>query len=256
MAIYIYDGLPRHGKTALMINPNISKWLKEAAKDGRKVFSNVFIYLENIKWLMKLYDGHPEYAIGDIYSEVDRNDPMKLIYYWRNIDTWNYMFRGRIICDEAQRYFNTRRWNMLSEDTEIKLQQHGKDRLDIYGTVQHWSRLDIALRTVVQEFTRCERVIGWGNVTYLSRYSEHTLEQLTKWEANPESFNKEVTEGEEDTGRKISFSYYMPWAPWRKPLYDTEQTVGASLPMPLKHIERTCPDPNCKLHKHPKIAHA
>ena len=44
MAINLYDGLPRHGKTALMINPNISGWLKDAAKYGLKVFSNVYIY--------------------------------------------------------------------------------------------------------------------------------------------------------------------------------------------------------------------
>lgn len=256
MAIYLYDGLPRHGKTALMINPNISGWLKDAAKDQRKVFSNVYIHLQNIKWLMKLYDGHPELAIGDIYSEEDRADPTKLIYYWRNIDTWNYMAKGRIICDEATRYFNARRWAMLSEDTEIKLQQHGKDRLDIFCTTQHWTRLDISLRILIQEFTRVERVIGWGNVTYLSRYSEHTLENLNKWESNPGQFNKDVKEGEVDDGLKLKFSYFMPWAPWRKALYDTEQTVGASIPMPLKHIERSCPDPNCKLHRRPKVSHA
>ena len=256
MAIRIYDGLPRHGKTALMINKNISDWLKDSAKRGYKVFSNVYIYLENIKWLTKLYDGHPELAIGDIYSEADREDPTKLIYYWKNIDTWNFMKRGVIICDEATRYFNARRWALLSEDTEIKLQQHGKDRLDIVATTQHWSRLDVSLRVLVEKFTRVERVIGWGNTIYISRYSDHTLEDLQKWEANPGSFNKDVPEGEEDNGKKVDFSYFMPWAPWRTPLYDTEQTVGASVPMPLKHMERYCPDPDCKLHKHPKIVHA
>lgn len=205
---------------------------------------------------MKLYDGHPELAVGDIYNEADRNDETKLIYYWRNIDTWNYMSHGRIIVDEATRYFNARRWAMLSEDTEIKLQQHGKDRLDIYATTQHWSRLDISLRVLIEQFNRVERVVGWNNTTYVSRYSTHTLEDLQRWENNPEAFNKEITDGEEDTGRKVSFDYFMPWAPWRKPLYDTEQTVGASVPMPLKHMERYCPDPHCKLHRAPKVSHA
>jgi len=256
MAIYVYDGLPRTGKTALIVNPNISRWLKDAAKYGQKVFSNTFIYLENIKWLVKLYDGRPELAIGDIYSEADRANETKLIYYWRNIDTWNYMKKGRIICSEGTRYFNARRWAMLSEDTEIKLQQHGKDRLDIYVDTQHWSRLDISLRVIVQEFTRVERVIGWSNTTYLARYSEHTLEDLQRWEANPGLYNKDVKEGEVDDGKKVHFTYFMPWAPWRKPLYDTEQEVGASVPMPLKHVERYCPDPDCKLHRNPKIIHA
>jgi hypothetical protein len=256
MSIYVYDGLPRAGKTALIVNPNISKWLKEAAKEGRKIFSNTFIYLENIKWLVKLYDGHPEMAIGDIYNPADREDPTKIIYYWRNIDTWNYMKRGRIICSEGTRYFNARRWAMLSEETEIKLQQHGKDRLDIYVDTQHWSRLDVSLRVLVQEFTRVERVIGWSNTTYLARYSEHSLENLAKFETNPAAFNKDIKEGEKDDGIKLAFTYFMPWKPWRKPLYNTEQEVGHSIPMPLKHIERSCPDPNCKLYKKPKIMHA
>jgi len=259
MAIYVYDGLPRAGKTDLLISPNISRWLKEAAKYGLKVFSNVLIYVENIKWLSKLYDGHPELCIGDIYNEADRNDPTKLLYYWRNIDTWNYMYKGRIIADEGTRYFNARRWPLLSEDTEIKLQQHGKDRLDIFTTTQHWSRLDLSLRVLVQEFTRIERVIGYGNHTYIARYSEHTLEQLQRWENNPAAFNKEVTEGEEEAGKKIKFHYFACTSLaqlWRKPLYDSEQPVGASVPMPLKHMERYCPDPDCKLHRNPKIIHA
>jgi hypothetical protein len=256
MAIYVVDGLPRSGKTAYMINKHIKGWLKDAWNDGSKIYSNVFIHIENIPFLKKWYGGHPEYCIGDIYNQDDLNNPQKLLYYWRNIDTWNVMKRGTIICDEATRYFNARRWAMLSDDTEIKLQQHGKDHLDVWTCTQHWSRLDISLRVLVEKYLRIERVVGWSNTTYLSRVSEHTLEDLERWERNPEAFNKEVPEGEADTGRKVTFDYFMPWAPWRKPLYDSEQQVGSSVPMPLKHLERYCPDPNCKLHRHPKVSHA
>lgn len=255
MAIYVIDGLPRAGKTAYMINTHIVGWLKDAHKYGSKVFSNVMINVENIKFITKNYK-RPKDCIGDIYNPKDLKNPKKLLFYWRNIDTWNVMKRGTIICDEATRYFNARRWAMLSDDTEIKLQQHGKDRLDIWTTTQHYSRLDVSLRVLVQSFLRAERVIGWSNTTYLSRISEHTLEDLERWERNPESFNKEVAEGEEDNGRKVEFEYYMPWKPWKKPLYDTEQPVGESIPMPLKHQERFCPDPKCKLHKKPKIVHS
>jgi len=255
MAINVVDGLPRSGKTAFMINKHIVGWLKDAFKNGSKVYSNVYINLENVRFLKKYFED-PNEIVGDIYKKKDRENDKKLLYYWRNIDTWNYMKRGTIICDEATRYFNARRWAMLSEETEIKLQQHGKDRLDIWATTQHWSRLDLSLRVLVQDFYRVERVLGISNTTYLSRISRHDLETLIKWENNPESFNKEVAEGEQDAGKKVSFDYFMPWAPWRKSLYDSEQTVGASVPMPLKHMERFCPDPKCKLHKRPKIVHA
>jgi hypothetical protein len=255
VAIYVVDGLPRSGKTAYMINKHIVGWLKDALKSGFKVFSNVFIHLENIRFIRDNYE-NPDDCVGDIYSDADLDDPCKLLYYWRNIDTWNAMRHGIIICDEATRYFNARAWPMLSQDTEIKLQQHGKDKLDVWTTTQHFSRLDVSLRVLVQSFFRVERVVGWGNTTYLSRISEHTLEDLVKYEANPLAFNKPVEEGEEEEGRRVDYDHFMPWAFWRKPLYDSEQPVGDTRPMPLKHFERFCPDPHCKLHNKPKISHA
>lgn len=255
MAISIVDGLPRHGKTAWLINKHIKDWLKDAYENGYKVYSNVFINVENIKFIQKHYK-KPADCIGDIENEKDRKNPKKILYYWRNIDTWNFMTRGTIIVDEATRYFNARRWAMLSEDTEIKLQQHGKDRLDIWGTTQHWSRLDVSLRVLCEDFYRVERVFGMSNTTYISKISCHTLEQLEKWEGNRMQLVKNDETGEETMEDVTDYTYFMPWAPWRKQLYDTAQPVGASKPMPLKHIERFCPVPGCKLHKNPKLSHA
>ena len=255
MAISIVDGLPRHGKTAWLINKHIVEWLKDAKQNGYKVFSNVYINVENIKFIKKNYK-KPADCIGDIESKKDRENPKKLLYYWRNIDTWNFMARGTIIVDEATRYFNARRWAMLSEDTEIKLQQHGKDRLDIWGTTQHWSRLDVSLRVLCEDYYRVERVLGISNTTYISRISRHTLEELEKWEGNRLSLVKNDDTGEEIMEDTTDYTYFMPWAPWRKQLYDTNQTVGSSKPMPLKHLERFCPDIHCRFHKHAKLSHA
>lgn len=253
MAIYVVDGLPRHGKTAYIINKHIVGWLKDAQKYGIKVFSNVFIHLENIGFINKNYK-KPTDALGDIYSEKDRKNPKKLIYYWANIDTWNLMKRGVIICDEATRYFNARRWALLSEETEIKLQQHGKDKLDIWAATQHWSRLDVSLRVLVERYIRVERVAGLGNQTYLARASDHTLESLERWERDPQAFEKKLA-GEEEGGEGMYFEYFMPIRWFRKPLYDSDQQVGDTKPMPLKHLARYCNDPKCRFHKKPKIIH-
>lgn len=251
MAIYIIDGKPRHGKTAWLINAHIVGWLKDAQKRGYKIFSNVYLMLENIKWVRKNYK-QPNKIIGDIYSKKDRENPKKLLFYWRNIDEWNLMHRGVIICDEATRYFNTRQWQMLSPDTEIKLQQHGKEQLDIWATTQHYSRLDVSLRVLVERYYRVERSLGFGNTTLRSRVSEHYLEDLERWERNPILYEQDK-EGNDIP--VVEFWHFWPYPVFRKAYYDTTQAVGLTRQMPLRHIERLCELKNCKLHKKPKVTH-
>jgi len=251
MAIYIVDGKPRHGKTAWLINGHIVDWLKDARKYGYKVFSNVFIVLDNIKWVKKHYPD-PNSIIGDLHKKKDLQNPDKLLYYWRNLDEWNLMHKGVIICDEATRYFNARQWQMLSTDTEIKLQQHGKEQLDIWATTQSYTRLDVSLRVLVEKFFRVQRSIGWGNKTFRSVISSHYLEDLERWERNPVFWEKDPEGNEIEV---VDNWAYWPWRPFQKPYYDTNQPVGISTPMPLKHIERICEHKGCRLHKKPKISH-
>lgn len=251
MSIYVVDGKPRHGKTSFIVTPHINKWLREALEDGRKIFSNILLFPRNIPFLVKKYKD-PMNAVGDIYSKKDRENPEKLIYYWENITEWEMMKHGRILCQEGTRYFNARQWQLLSPDTEIKLQQHGKDSLDIWVDTQHYTRLDQSLRVLVEKFYRVERTIGWGTFTARSIVSEHLLEDLERWERNPEYY-KLNEKGEQIPA--VEFWGFWPWRPFSKPYFDSTQRVGVSRAMPLRHIERFCPHPGCKLHKKPKISH-
>lgn len=253
MAIYVVDGKPRHGKTAWLMS-HVPQWTKEARDHGWKIFSNVKINVENIRWIRKAYK-NPKDCIGDLYKKKDRENPKKIIFYWQNIDEWNLMRHGTIICDEATRYFNARKWQALSADTEIALQQHGKLDLDCYLTTQHFSRLDATLRILCESFFRVERVWGWGNTTLLARVSEHYLEELERYERNPETY-KRVKEGEEEEGGEEVYHESFWISRYVKRLYDTRQAVLASRPMPLKHEVRYCLDPKCRLHKKGKITHS
>lgn len=231
MAIYVITGKPRHGKT-YFIAKQIPRWLNEAKEDGLRIFSNVKI---NYNLL-----GYSDDILGNIYNKKDREDPNKLLFYWKNIDTWNFMQKGRIIVDEAQRYFNARKWAMLSEETEIKLQQHGKEDLDIWATTQHYSRIDITLRILVESFFKVEMI--WGSpdnkkswIPKRARMNEFYLEDLERV-LKMSSEQKETT----DIEPVSTTTFFIRKKFWR--LYDTRATIGASEPMPLKHLERTCPD--------------
>lgn len=253
MAIYVVDGKPRHGKTAWVVSM-VPDMIKEAFFTGYKVFSNVYIKVENIPFLYYYYE-NPKDCIGDITSKKDRENPRKLIFFWRNIHEWNFMDKGTIICDEATRYFNTRRWALLSEDTEIKLQQHGKEQLDIYAITQSYDRLDISLRVITEKFFRVARVFGYGNRTIRAQITEHYYEDLEKYARNPVQYEKDLNNEEEEKYLPpINKRYFwIGKRVWN--LYDTTEQVLASKPMPLKHIERKCHKIGCKKHKMPQITH-
>lgn len=249
MAIYCIDGRPRNGKTYWVIS-NLPRWLREAEEFGFKIFSNIKLYPERLykKKVDGIKENWNEDICGDISSPQDRENPKKLILYWRNIDEWNYMQKGRIICDEAQRYFNARNWRMLSESTEIKLQQHGKEDLDIWATVQHFTRLDVSLRIIVERFFHVEMIGGnpdnekriFGLPKKIS-IKEYFLEDMIRAEQLgfrlPDDQNKFAIEPISEEKCYIRKKIYA--------LYDTRQMVGTSRPMPLRHMERMCPEPDC-----------
>lgn len=235
MSIYIITGKPRHGKTYFLTTliPNL---LKEAHETGRKLYSNFKINYNLIKKNKKEF--FDDSIVGDILNEEDRKNPLKLLYYYRNIDTFNFMNNGTILIDEAQRYFNARKWEMLSDDTEMKLQQHGKEDLDIYATTQHYTRIDKTLRIIVETFFNVEMVFGNPNnkKSWLPRFcriSEWYLEDMERIEALGKDYAIE----------KGVSSVSSDWFFIRKKfynLYDTRQIVGESRPMPLKHVLRRC----------------
>lgn len=228
MAIYVITGKPRHGKTYLL-STFVPSWLKDAKKHGVKLYSNIKINYQKL--------GYKDDILGDIYSKEDRENPDKLLYYWRNIDTWNFMSKGVIVADEASRYFNPRKWALLSEETEIKLQQHGKEDLEIWTTTQHYSRLDITLRILVESFFNVEMIFGSANnqrsfFPKIIRITEHYLEDMERLERMGNS-------SEDD--KAISRKFKIIRKKYAR-LYDTRELVIHSRPMPLRHTMRLCPE--------------
>lgn len=252
MAIFVVDGKPRHGKTAWVVS-HIPDWLDEARAGDFKIFSNVKINMGT--GALKRY---APWMVGDIWNKKDRENPRKLLFYWQNMDEWNLMSKGVIICDEATRYFNARHWQSLSQETEIKLQQHGKEDLDVWAITQHYTRLDTSLRVLAESFYRVERVWGLGsNSTVVSRVSEHQLEDLDRYEALIRQRAEKEDAGIEEP-ETISYEYL--WIRGKiKKMYDTKAKVLPSRPMPLHHEERFCADPYCPKHGRykgkPKVVH-
>lgn len=229
MAINIITGKPRHGKTYFMAT-KIAKMLKK----GERVFSNIKINI-GVGALKKL---SPEIE-GDYNKKEDRENPEKLLFYWTHIHQWEHFEKGNIIVDEAQRYFNARQWSLLSEDTEIKLQQHGKEDLTVWGTTQHHSRIDITLKLLVENFYVVKTVIGKATNKKpflgikLFRIIAMDLEDIDDYYYSIKHPDQKI-ELEGVTSKPLLFrkKYAI--------IYDTYQKVGKSESMPLVHKERKC----------------
>jgi len=114
--IYLFVGKPGSGKTYTLVY-----YCYKFFKEGKKIYSNFFIDLPGVIYFKNFQD------ILDVENAV-------------------------ILIDEAQIYLNSRKWDILPEDFQYKLQQHRKDGIDIYATTQHESRLDTIFREIVGRF--------------------------------------------------------------------------------------------------------
>ncbi len=242
MSIYAFTGKPRHGKTYLM-----AKTTAKLLKKGERVFSNIFLNLgegalKNFKPPI-LHQGiwyGDGTIVGDLMSEEDRKNEEKQLFYWRNIHDWNHMEKGNIMVDEGQRYFNSRQWEQLSEDTQIKLQQHGKEDLNVWVTVQHHSRIDIVLRQLIEKYTIVKTI--WGNPNNLRPFlglkiisavtvDEEDLDDYDRIKKMPDLADRMVLEVSK---RLVLFRKKFAV------IYDTKQQIGKSESMPLVHKSRIC----------------
>lgn len=231
MAINLIGGLPRMGKTYAM-----AKIGYDALARGERVYSNFKLFV-------------PEEIIGDWANIQDREDPNKQVFYWANLDELEHFTNGTILMDEAQRYFNARQWAVLSPDVEMRLQQHGKDALDIWATSQHHSRIDVSLRLLVFEYHIARKMFGpeydkktgkykWGLIPFgLIRMRTYTPEDIERVYTAPDE--------------RVPIPQYTTWIWITKnnvARYDTTQKVAQSRPMPLRHVERWCSDDMCPKH--------
>jgi len=211
----------------------LSTVIAKKLNKGERVFSNLKMIL-GIGALKKFNED----IIGDTANKEDLANPKKLLFYWHNIHEWNHLKNGTIIVDEMTRYFNPRQWAMLSEDTEIKLQQHGKEDLEIWGTTQHYSRIDLTLRLLVEKFLIVQTIFGnpdnkkrWFGIK-LFRITSVELEDIEDWYQMEKRPDLKLVIPVKSRIRFLRKKYAE--------IYDTRQTVGRSEAMPLVHKERSC----------------
>lgn len=136
MSIYIYTGLPGSGKTYVLVRKALV-----FLKQKKHVWSNFKI-------------------IPPVGFE-------SYLHAWSSVSDLRGVKNGIILMDEAQVYFNSRKWADLPVEWHYKLQQHRKEGLHIYGSVQDIKRLDTIMRELVSHYFEC---VNFFNLIFLRQY--------------------------------------------------------------------------------------
>lgn len=199
--INIFVGLPAMGKTYVLTRKAL-----DFVRQGRHIYTNYDLSLK-------------ENSLFYPYKEQ--------IHFWETTDELTGINEGVIIMDEAQVYFNSRAWADADVRLQYKLQQHRKDGLDIFGTVQHEKRLDTVMRELVSHYYQCNKFFSSREnarkVFGIIRVSVYYPEEIQK-------VKREKAWGEWYLIRKK----YVD-------LYDTNKKIETKEEFkPLKHTEYFC----------------
>jgi len=247
MAIYIVDGYSGHGKTVWTVNK-----IRSLINKGERIFSDIKLFPEFMdldigkKRVGRNFLGLPKYEKvplnieGQLANREDRENPNKRILYWSHFDEWQYLKTGTILCDEGGVKFNARRFDALPDEIQNKLMQLRHERLDLYLTAPHHSRIDLMIRQNTERFYHLNLIMG------SPKFEKGILPRITSvWPLQLEEILLVGTPNEAmiKTGKGFPFYIRPKMFQW----YDTSRVVTEGRPMPIRklcrdHLKYYCPE--------------
>jgi len=227
--------------------------MRKLLAKGERIFSDIKLFPEfmdlpqswkeestgKYPW-QKKFTKVPLNIEGQLANRTDREDPTKLILYWAHFDEWQYLKSGTILCDEGGVKFNARRFDSLPDEIQNKLMQLRHERLDLYLTAPHQSRIDLMIRQNTEKFYHAELMMGSpkfekGILPRWTMIGEYNLEQIILLGTPQEGLIKGV--------KSLPFYLNPKYFNW----YDTSKVVTEGRPMPVRklckdHLKFYCPE--------------
>jgi len=226
----IYSGLESSGKTLrlAMVVADLawrnSKW-QEQIRTTRPIYSN-FHFSE------------------DFYEYCTTKLGVPIIY-WKHIDELIQISEGDVIIDEVGNYFNSRMWSELSLEAMSWLQQGAKTGIEIYGGAQDFAQVDKAFRRLVNNLYHITKLLGSRRPSATKPPVKFIWGLCSMKELDPVGYD-------EDKSKFNSAQMIPSFFLIRKQfcfIFNTNQKIGKSRLMPLKHQERTCELNSCSFKK-------
>lgn len=178
------------------------------------------------------------------YSEAFEKKWEGWIIYWTRLDELHDLRHVDIIWDEIATELDARNWPNLAPETMRMLSQYRKRGLDIYANTQDFSMVDVRARLMITSVRTLTKLIGSPDPSA----TKPTVEKV--WGV---VLIRGVENWKETQAEKKKYSIFN----WSLMLierdlvemYDTTQDIKHGGYPPLRHVERSCEDPNCPFHK-------
>lgn len=140
--IYAIVGKPGAGKSYLLI-----RLAKQFLEHGTDVYSNVKIDERKLK-------------LKQIKNIFGKKKELGKCFYWNSLSQFRYINNGVVLFDEAGAYFEPREWAKFEPEDRVKFQQHRKQKLEIFITVQSFNRVDDIIRRLTNQIYEVHKVFG------------------------------------------------------------------------------------------------
>jgi len=220
LGIFVCSGLTGSGKTTWLADRTL--WLlRDNKSTHRRKKLPLRRVASNVRFTPKVEAQFPD---GIVYWE----NPEELVRF-RDVDViWDELATSLDSTQFASTPLTLKRW----------LQQHRKLGICIYGTVQDFPMLDIAMRRLVHRLRYAVKILGSRDISANMPNVKRPWGFIFLWEVKREDFASGVEEY-----RWANIFPEILWISRRlTTVYDTTQMIsGIKLPA-LQHIERVCED--------------
>jgi hypothetical protein len=123
------------------------------------------------------------------------------------------------------------------------LQQHRKLGIEIYGTAQDFSQVDIAFRRMTSDLFYLVKLIGSRDPSPTSPPVKSIWGISMVYGMSPVDYKEDQKEN------KTHFDSFMLISKSKVEVFDTRQEIMPGEYPALKHQERFCEDPKCTFHR-------
>lgn len=219
--------------------------LESSGKSLRLAMEAEILVNRNFRWFKKSGLIRPIYSnmkFSESFEKFAKSKCVPLLY-WQNLDELISIENADVLMDEIGNYFDARMWTDLSLDVRRWLTQGAKCGVEIYGTAQDFAQVDKSFRRLINHLFHIRKLIGSPRPSATRPPVKKIWGICFVRELDPQGYDEDIV--------KVKSILPSIFTIRRRfcDIFDTNQKILRSKPVPYKHIDKVCEDPNCEYHR-------
>jgi hypothetical protein len=180
------------------------------------------------------------------FSPVIEEEFRGQIKYWTDPAELIDIRNADVLWDEIATHLDSSQYANMSLEIKRWLQQHRKFGIDIYGTTQDFSMIDISMRRMTSDLMYLSKVFGSRDKSTTKPPVKYVWGLIMLKSLDPVTYS-------EDEKTSTGIPKFMWLSRAGVDVFDTAQEIKMGQYPPLNHIHRSCIRGDCKFQK---IIHA